>query len=68
MPNGVEFDGRLAHVGTFPIGIEPGSFIEVNALTCSAISHVNGFDPPILTAEFEKGVRAGTYFEPRTSV
>ena len=29
MPNGVEFEGRLAHVGTFPIGIEPGSFIEV---------------------------------------
>ncbi|KIY43873.1 glycosyltransferase family 20 protein [Fistulina hepatica ATCC 64428] len=27
MPNGVEFDGRLAHVGTFPIGIEPSSFI-----------------------------------------
>ena len=30
MPNGVEFEGRLAHVGTFPIGIEPNSFIEVN--------------------------------------
>jgi len=29
MPNGVEFEGRLAHVGTFPIGIEPSSFIEV---------------------------------------
>ncbi|KAL4062134.1 alpha,alpha-trehalose-phosphate synthase t [Scleroderma citrinum] len=28
MPNGVEFEGRLAHVGTFPIGIEPSSFIE----------------------------------------
>ncbi|TRM69951.1 glycosyltransferase family 20 protein [Schizophyllum amplum] len=28
MPNGVEFDGRLAHVGTFPIGIEPGSFLD----------------------------------------
>lgn len=28
MPNGVEFEGRMAHVGTFPIGIEPGSFIE----------------------------------------
>ncbi|KAH7915644.1 glycosyltransferase family 20 protein [Hygrophoropsis aurantiaca] len=28
MPNGVEFEGRLAHVGTFPIGIEPDSFIE----------------------------------------
>ncbi|KAG2058547.1 glycosyltransferase family 20 protein [Suillus hirtellus] len=27
MPNGVEFEGRLAHVGTFPIGIEPASFI-----------------------------------------
>lgn len=31
MPNGVEFEGRLAHVGTFPIGIEPSSFIEVRA-------------------------------------
>ncbi|KAJ7104246.1 glycosyltransferase family 20 protein [Mycena belliarum] len=28
MPNGVEFEGRLAHVGTFPIGIEPASFVE----------------------------------------
>ncbi|KAG2157933.1 glycosyltransferase family 20 protein [Suillus bovinus] len=28
MPNGVEFEGRLAHVGTFPIGIEPSSFIQ----------------------------------------
>lgn len=28
MPNGVEFAGRLARVGTFPIGIEPSSFIE----------------------------------------
>ncbi|KAI0779115.1 glycosyltransferase family 20 protein [Irpex lacteus] len=25
MPNGVEFAGRLAHVGTFPIGIDPSS-------------------------------------------
>jgi trehalose 6-phosphate synthase len=30
MPNGVEFEGRLAHVGTFPIGIEPKSFIDVS--------------------------------------
>lgn len=29
MPNGVEFEGRLAHVGTFPIGIQPESFIDV---------------------------------------
>ncbi|KAH8831253.1 glycosyltransferase family 20 protein [Flagelloscypha sp. PMI_526] len=28
MPNGVEFEGRLAHVGTFPIGIEPELFIK----------------------------------------
>ncbi|KAF9521674.1 glycosyltransferase family 20 protein [Crepidotus variabilis] len=28
MPNGVEFEGRLAHVGTFPIGIEPSTFTE----------------------------------------
>ena len=30
MPNGVEFEGRLAHVGTFPIGIDPSSFIDVS--------------------------------------
>ena len=30
MPNGVEFAGRLAHVGTFPIGIDPSSFTEVS--------------------------------------
>ena len=31
MPNGVEFEGRLAHVGTFPIGIDPTSFTEVRS-------------------------------------
>lgn len=35
MPNGVEFEGRLAHVGTFPIGIDPSSFTEVRALYAS---------------------------------
>lgn len=33
MPNGVEFAGRLAHVGTFPIGIDPTSFIQVRLQT-----------------------------------
>ncbi|KLO17163.1 TPS1 protein, partial [Schizopora paradoxa] len=28
MPNGVEFEGRLAHVGTYPIGIDPSSFLD----------------------------------------
>ncbi|KAF9267622.1 glycosyltransferase family 20 protein [Marasmius fiardii PR-910] len=30
MPNGVEFEqeGKMVHVGTFPIGIEPNSFVE----------------------------------------
>lgn len=28
MPNGVEFEGRLVHVGTFPIGIDPEKFAE----------------------------------------
>jgi trehalose 6-phosphate synthase len=28
MPNGVEFDGRYAHVGTFPIGIDPSQFVD----------------------------------------
>ena len=32
MPNGVEFEGRLAHVGTFPIGIEPASFINARRI------------------------------------
>ncbi|KAJ2686519.1 Trehalose-6-P synthase/phosphatase complex synthase subunit, partial [Coemansia spiralis] len=27
-PNAVEFDGRMVHVGTFPIGIEPDQFSE----------------------------------------
>ncbi|KAJ8327376.1 Trehalose-6-P synthase/phosphatase complex synthase subunit [Batrachochytrium dendrobatidis] len=26
MPNGVEYEGRLVHVGTFPIGIDPSKF------------------------------------------
>lgn len=28
MPNGVEFEGRYIHVGTFPIGIDPDKFTE----------------------------------------
>ncbi|KAI0254998.1 alpha-trehalose-phosphate synthase TPS1 subunit [Lactifluus subvellereus] len=32
MPNGVEFEGRLAHVGTFPIGIDPTSFIRAQSV------------------------------------
>ncbi|KAG0210688.1 Trehalose-6-P synthase/phosphatase complex synthase subunit [Mortierella sp. GBA43] len=28
MPNGVDFQGRYAHVGTFPIGIDPEKFAE----------------------------------------
>ena len=27
MPNGIEFDGRYTHVGTYPIGIEPMQFV-----------------------------------------
>ena len=26
MPNGVEFEGRMVQVGTFPIGIDPEKF------------------------------------------
>jgi trehalose-6-phosphate synthase len=29
MPNGVEFEGRKVHVGTFPVGIDPEKFNEV---------------------------------------
>ncbi|KAJ3416713.1 Trehalose-6-P synthase/phosphatase complex synthase subunit [Chytridiales sp. JEL 0842] len=28
MPNGVEYEGRNVHVGTFPIGIDPEKFVE----------------------------------------
>ncbi|KAG0052006.1 Trehalose-6-P synthase/phosphatase complex synthase subunit [Gryganskiella cystojenkinii] len=28
MPNGVDFEGRYAHVGTFPIGIDPEKFAD----------------------------------------
>ena len=28
MPNGAEFEGRLVHVGTFPIGIDPEKFTQ----------------------------------------
>ena len=30
MPNGVEFEGRYAHVGTFPIGIDPQQFVDAS--------------------------------------
>lgn len=26
MPNGVEFEGRMSHIGTYPIGIDPDKF------------------------------------------
>jgi trehalose 6-phosphate synthase len=42
MPNGVEFEGRLAHVGTFPIGIEPDSFINVCLLGSCCTSILKG--------------------------
>jgi trehalose-6-phosphate synthase len=32
MPNGVELSGHYAHVGTFPIGIDPEQFVQVNLL------------------------------------
>lgn len=50
MPNGVEFAGRLARVGTFPIGIEPSSFTEVSSApkkvsTCNSFSaNASSFD------------------------
>ena len=28
MPNGIEFEGRYAQVGTYPIGIEPLQFVD----------------------------------------
>lgn len=28
LPNGIEFEGRLVHVGTFPIGIDPEKFTD----------------------------------------
>ncbi|KAG5649538.1 hypothetical protein H0H81_003201 [Sphagnurus paluster] len=37
MPNSIEFEGRLVHVGTFPIGIEPASFI--NRLNAQNLQH-----------------------------
>jgi len=46
MPNGVEFEGRLAHVGTFPIGIEPASFIDVClCLWLDFIVHSTSIEP-----------------------
>jgi len=44
MPNGVELEGRLAHVGTFPIGIEPGSFTSVCS-RCFFQLHPTSSDP-----------------------
>lgn len=29
MPNGIEFEGRYAQVGTFPIGIDPTQFVDL---------------------------------------
>jgi trehalose 6-phosphate synthase len=43
MPNGVEFEGRLVHVGTFPIGIEPASFIEVSRCLISSFATLDSY-------------------------
>jgi trehalose-6-phosphate synthase len=32
LPNGLEFEGRYAHVGTYPIGIDPGQFVDVSLI------------------------------------
>lgn len=34
-PNGIEFEGRFAQVGTFPIGIDPSAFTE-----CVKMPHI----------------------------
>lgn len=52
MPNGVEFEGRLAHVGTFPIGIEPSSFIKV----CIATRKMAGDTDAKQRAESRQGI------------
>lgn len=53
MPNGVEFEGRLAHVGTFPIGIEPSSFIDVS------LQH-SMRTPPFVDAIFQSRISKGS--------
>jgi trehalose-6-phosphate synthase len=30
LPNGIEYEGRIVHVGTFPIGIDPDKFAEAS--------------------------------------
>ena len=32
IPNGVEYEGRVVHVGCFPIGIDPERFTQVSSL------------------------------------
>lgn len=54
MPNGVEFAGRLAHVGTFPIGIDPSSFIEVMASLIPLTVHTLNLAPNSRTTELEE--------------
>lgn len=41
MPNGVQFNGKYCHVGTFPIGIDPEQF-------------VNGVKKPKIKARIEE--------------
>jgi trehalose-6-phosphate synthase len=49
MPNGVEFEGRVAHVGTFPIGIGISTFVDVRNFPFTLIHPMTTFFP----TEFE---------------
>jgi trehalose-6-phosphate synthase len=47
MPNGVEFEGRNVHVGTFPIGIDPEKFTEVG-FRCWSTEKTHGYANQLL--------------------
>lgn len=61
VPNGVEFEGRMAHVGTFPIGIEPSSFIEVAYCFRCIRTTLSSISEP------QKGVRESPHRTTRTA-
>ena len=69
MPNGVEFEGRLAHVGTFPIGIEPASFIDARHVPPYSVLHwlISSQTESTKTACQRSHITAGTTFWRRES-
>ncbi len=58
MPNGLVFEGRYAHVGTYPIGIDPEQFTDVRTLQSLLLKlthgiRLQGLETPVIKERLE---------------